>query len=343
MNAKLYFNIIPHEMIVHHDENSQIFNEIGNHVSTINNIMVNKISDASYSIIIDTKSFMKINFNNYINKVSELFRNNLPDDDIIINMVLWVNNLKDPKNNDTIEICNKMSSGLSFIKNYMVNKLKDVFTNISDGYSGIWDIATQKYYNTSELEDDNFDDEDYYDEDEDDEDDDSIDELESIMNSLNEDYYDEDDEEEINPISVFQSIIDQNKDKKSSKSSKKSKSYYGSSRSLRSSNNPKKIYNRHGIIVAKKDAIKKDEKIINEFLKDFIPGDSSWKKSLRHDLRKRWISVYAITKKELNGLEKEYKKKHKKTYSSKIDPDKAITLTKKILSTTNDFWNDPNK
>ena len=121
--------------------------------------------------------------------------------------------------------------------------------------------------------------------------------------------------------------------------------YYGSSRVLKNaSKNPKKQFKRHGIIVADdKSAIKKDEKIIKAFLKDFIPGNSSWIKEYREEVLSRWMRMYVIPKKLLKKLEKKQHGKNSKKGSSsnKITKENAMNFTRKLLG--NDSWNNPNK
>lgn len=121
--------------------------------------------------------------------------------------------------------------------------------------------------------------------------------------------------------------------------------HYGESNVIRSIGNPKKYYKRHGVLVCKKKrAIKKDAKIIKGFLKDFIPGNSEWKKDFRKDLLDRWMSMYVISNDDLKELEKKHKKKRKnKRYKSRINTNKAIELTKKIFTVSSDRWNDPTK
>lgn len=148
---------------------------------------------------------------------------------------------------------------------------------------------------------------------------------------------DDDDEDDVNESS---SILDQylNNDRKM-----KSKSY-GSSKVLKSLKNPKKYVKRHGIMVSNdKSAKKKDEKIIKSFLRDFIPGKSSWVREYREEVLDRWMGSYAISKKTLQKLEKAHSKQHGKSHKngSNITKETAMNLTRKFFS--KDSWNDPNR
>ena len=157
---------------------------------------------------------------------------------------------------------------------------------------------------------------------------------------------DEDDEIEIDP-EVLESLaqyIDIERDNSGGKKGKCKKKFYGSSRVLKSLKNPKKDYKRHGIIVANdKSALKKDEKILREFLKDFIPGKAGWIKDYREDVLERFMRMYAVSKKTLKKLEKHHRK-HKGSKGKdgkKISKESAMNFTRNILN--RDSWNNPNK
>lgn len=124
---------------------------------------------------------------------------------------------------------------------------------------------------------------------------------------------------------------------------KHKKKSYGSSRILKgATKNPKKQFKRHGIIIASdKSAIKKDEKIIKAFLKDFIPGDSSWIKEFREEVLERWMRMYAISKKRLKKLEKEHRKSKGGKSKSRVSKESAMTFTRNLFS--RDEWANPNK
>lgn len=133
--------------------------------------------------------------------------------------------------------------------------------------------------------------------------------------------------------------LDDDDDKKKKK--KKRAQQFASSRVIRAASNPRKIYNRHGVIVCKnKKAIKKDAQTIKDFLEDFIPGNAKWKKDLRKELRKRWMRTFVITKGQLKQLEKDYQKKKKKSSNSERNT-KIVDLTNKMLNVPIDRWSDP--
>jgi hypothetical protein len=129
-------------------------------------------------------------------------------------------------------------------------------------------------------------------------------------------------------------------DKKKKKKVKKVT--YGSSRIIKASSDPKKYYKRHGVIVCnEKRAIKRDATIIKDFLEDFIPG-SGWQKDLRKDLCKRWLSTFVVTKSQLKKLEKDYVKE-KRSKSMVESGKRVIDFTSKVLYTPVDSWNDPTR
>lgn len=65
-----------------------------------------------------------------------------------------------------------------------------------------------------------------------------------------------------------------------------------------------KNWNKHQIIVADKDTIRRDEEVIREILKDIIPGEEPWKVIAKAILEKRIMKCIAITKSEFEELER---------------------------------------
>jgi hypothetical protein len=123
---------------------------------------------------------------------------------------------------------------------------------------------------------------------------------------------------------------------------RKSKQDVSKSAILRHADNGKKNYKRHGVIVIEdKDDLKKDRDTIKEFLKEFIPGDAEWKKDLRRDLLDRWLDDYAITKKRLKKVEKEYRKARSGKKSDSID--RVLTMSQQMVRSQYNHWNDPTK
>lgn len=162
-------------------------------------------------------------------------------------------------------------------------------------------------------------------------------------------YDDEGDEEPTfdensDPTGILAALYGMESDEKKKKKHKKSKEYYGRSRVWKNAKNAKRAVKRHGVVIADdKDDIKKDEKILKEFLKDFLPGSASWQKDFRSDVLKRFINMYAVSKKNLKRLEKQHKKNRRKKYYNNIDTDKALDFTRRLLNVPVDRWNDPTK
>lgn len=147
----------------------------------------------------------------------------------------------------------------------------------------------------------------------------------------------EDDDDTEDPENPFERIMGvyQEKDKK--------KEYYGRSRVFKDSKNPRKEFNRHGVVVAdSKSDVEKDLKTIKEFLKDFIPGKQGWKKEIRKELAQRWIRMYTVTKKQLKSLERDARKNANNKRKAKTTK-KALSFTKKLFTIPIDSWSDPNK
>ena len=103
--------------------------------------------------------------------------------------------------------------------------------------------------------------------------------------------------------------IDDDKDERKVKYHKK---YYGKSRVFSNIKHPKQVIKKHNLLVTKSNSdIKDDIKILKSFLKDFIPGNSKWKKRFRDELLQRWMATYVISKKNMKKFMKSYNKKLK--------------------------------
>jgi len=153
---------------------------------------------------------------------------------------------------------------------------------------------------------------------------------------------DDNDEDEDNEDSLFASLLGIDDKDKKEKKSKKDKEYYGRSRVWKNCRNPKKQINRHGVMIADKSDLKKDEKIIKSFLKDFLPGGASWKKEFRSDVLERWMNMYAISKKHLKELEKAHRRRRPAKRRSSTT-DKILNFSEKLLAVPVDRWADPTK
>jgi len=146
----------------------------------------------------------------------------------------------------------------------------------------------------------------------------------------------EEDEDEINPFAfLMDGKYEMASRKKKRKRGKRDKDKSNTSAVVRHAHRAKRSVNRHGVIIASKGDIRKDEKIIKEFLKEFIPG-SGWKKSFREDVLDRWVASFVISKQKLHRLQKKYRKQQqqKKSKVSKV-------IRKGILN--NDAWYNPSR
>lgn len=121
------------------------------------------------------------------------------------------------------------------------------------------------------------------------------------------------------------------------------KKSYGYSRVLKASKGVKKNVKRHGIIVSSdRDARKRDEKILQSFLKDFIPGKSSWIKEYRAAILERWMDMYVISKKVAKRMSKEHKASSNKRRRPIVTRDGAVDFTKRLFQGYDPFL-DPNR
>lgn len=157
--------------------------------------------------------------------------------------------------------------------------------------------------------------------------------------------YDEDDDEEDGDYDIDEddiaALLNGRRIQQKKKKKKKNNDYYGRSRVWKNSKQPKRQINRHGVLIAAdKDDLKKDEKILKAFLKDFIPGNAKWKKDFRDDVLERWMHMYAISKKNLKQLERDHRKARTK---KSRNTDKILSLTNRLFTVPADRWYDPNK
>ena len=312
--------------------------KIGKELSNVSEIKVNK-SINGYSIIYDTNTFINIDNDILRKAIINIFEKNLNDVNLnfkiecfvqvtpgietdLTKKVIALSNLFTEMYKYIIDNDYKFSNGMIF--NYEISEsLKQLALLLMNKINNKADDELSYYRNEEDIEDDDYDDEDFEEEDDDDDDEDD----EEILGSLDD--------------------ILRGKRKKNNSNKKKSttKKTYGTSIVMKETKNPKKNYNRHGVMICDKDSIKKDEKILKAFLKDFMPGNQDWKKDFRDDVLKRWIQMYVVTKKQKNKLEKQHRKlKARKRYTTtNADTRKALEFTQRLFNTPIDRWNDPSR
>lgn len=282
----------------------------GSVLSNVKEIKVNKVLHG-YSVIYDEDTFKNLNTSIFGNSFMQIFKKNLPNTIIDAGMMYHfeLENGDDMFDESTAEKIMELSGYLASISNPVFRY------RVTESV-----LQTVNYYkDVNEPNDEDYDENDFFN-----------------MNGY--DYDDEDDDDD--PFEMLSRSLDgyHKKHKNRSKSIT-----YDRSKVLRNANNPKRAYNRHGLlIIDDKDDLRKDEKIIKEFLKDFFPGNSSWKKEFRRDVLKRWVQMYAISKKNLKSLERDYRKSNN-IRRSNIDTDKAIEFTRRLLNVPLDRWSDPSK
>lgn len=269
--------------------------------STRDGINVNKISD-KYSIVFRESDFLSIPAPALKNAIVKLFQDNLGKD---IEIKFYCLYLVKNSYNDTI-----------------VRVSLDTFIN--DQIKESKPIMLKPEIFDEEADDLDEDEEDFeFDDDIDDSDEDE-DEDEDFMGDI---------------LGMYSIYDDSDEDDYDEKPEKK---HYAASRVFKRSKDPKKSIHKHGVLIASsKKTVNQDEKIIKEFLKDFLPGKSKWIKEFRKDVARRWIEMYVVTKKQLKELEKQHRKSLKRKYSAEKE-NIAAEITRRIFS-PRDRWSDPNK
>lgn len=285
--------------------------KVGYKASNIENIMILVSPDGSYQIIFIADEFEK--YDNDIARIAasiiQAFNKNFNDEEI--NMVISIESKVTKQLASTLQLF--VGIAASFNKYSKIH-----FGSIRSNQQHIEyeDDDEEDEYDASDLftddEDFNiFDDEDEEDSDYDDDED--------------------DDEEEFYPFELYAD----------GHIPKEKKHYYGTSRILKNADNPKRDIKRHGVIIASKKDIERDEKIIYDFLKDFIPG-GGWKKEFRKEIRDRWIRMLCVEKKKLKKYEKKARKKSQ--YNKKAKTAKrAAQFANNLFTRPIDRWADPTR
>jgi hypothetical protein len=308
--------------------------------STLTEIKVNKVPDG-YSILYRANDIKNMDISVLGNNIIKLFMKNIPDTMINIKMIYMyqvIDNNGDSINQIDIPVIHALL------------KLEEKFTMLPKGNGfffnyirseNLVEIIKGVINSCKDIDDD-------YDDDLDDEDDaDLSDYFESLGIHDNymddDDDYDDDDEED-NSLSILEAYMkDQNNGYVNSSKSKIRKKGYPESRILDTAKNPKRSYNRHGVIICNdKESRKRDEKILKEFLKDFFPGDAEWRKEFRKDVLKRWMKMYSISKRDLKELEKTHRKA-KNAKRNNVKTEKTLDFTRRLFNVPIDRWNDPSR
>ena len=284
--------------------------------STSERLNVNK-ADYGYSIIYDDEEFEELTPGSFVASLIKLFSENLPDClpefELLYHYDFDFTSIKDGKvydeecfpDNDTLEMLIRINDIMEILSKNENSKFKYIAKN---EFKELLEEELKRENYTEEYDD------------EDDEDEDEIDEIPSVFEAMG--------------FPEFH---------RKSKHKKKNKEYYEASKILKNNKNPKKMINRHGVIVnTSKKAKKHDEKIIKNFLKDFIPGNAKWKRNLRKELTKRWLNDFMISKKKLKKLEKEVREKKKKK-KNKNKTNLLTGIANNLLTKQSDNWFNPNK
>ena len=308
-------------------------------MSNKDKVLVNRVKNG-YSIIFKASDFVSSKLDTVWTNIAIMFKKNLPDTDLAFITFPISNTFSVRGVHEAIMMMNRIIEATTSQDNALVEHMH------FDGETYTKMVATKKIKFPSEdkvveEEEEEFDPweslgyrpkNDYHGRFDDDDYDDAYDEYED------EDDDEDDEDDEYKSFEAYRMPKDFIPDYSDKKKKKKS---YAPSRVLKNCKSPKTAYNRHGVMIANKNDIIKDAKMIKSFLKQFIPGNSKWKKDFRDDILGRWIASYVITKKKLNKYQREMKKNER---ADKIDTArKLIGSAMSMMSRSNDLWNDPNR
>ena len=330
--VNLYLHVVAHKMATMGEFLDFHPGIHGSNISEKNKIRVNLIdetinghSQKAYSIVYRADDFKDISRPNLMLNIIRLFNNNLPG--VGINMMLSYHyltdediDLFDPEVGQAIlemnQFCKKMDqSGQLPIFQY-------------GGLTGEDDIDEDCYLHEEEPE----------------EEDDEEDTPSGLGWLFGDDDPDDNGEDEDDPNDPFGFLKDDDEKKSSKKKKASIEDFIGRSKVVKNAKNPKRDINRHGVVIAKKKSdIEKDREVIKQFLKVFIPGNKEWIKEFRKDVLRRWVTMYAISRKDLNKMQKKHMR-HKKAAQQKGYGafDRGLQLTKKLMTSPIDRWSDPN-
>lgn len=278
--------------------------EWGKTKSTEDQINVIRVSDG-YSIVFDDDVFVHLSLSKLASSMLTTFMTNVPDTIFNFRIMYHYDGADDTYFD--VNVAKHVLDLDDMMRKIEASKKIQVFeyTRLEGIHEVYRDFRNELEYNSDDDDDINMDDIDFDDE-----------------------YSDEDDE------GNWLLNLDRPKKKEHP-----SKDYYGRSRVWKNCKQAKKMINRHGVLIASdKDDLRKDEKIIKAFLKDFIPGSSRWKSDFREDVLKRWMSMYAISKKQLKRLEKAHRNRRD---CSKVT--KMVNIADRLFNVPVDRWYDPTK
>lgn len=288
--------------------------EDGKTFSSVDDVKINK-AKYGYSILYSADDFMKLDKPKFTAAMIKIFTKNLPDTALNVSLEYNYEELIDEHFDEAVG---------NAVINYGV-----LLTNIANTHK----VAGFTYESSQNLID--LIDTEYDEPDNDEPDNDEDYSIEDLLNGRHPRFNDDVDDSDEDPFERF--FHDDEDDDETN-----GYYYYGKSRVVADARNGKRDFHRHGVIVSSKNDIAKDRKILKKFLKDFIPGNSSWKKEFRNDVLKRWMSMYAISKKDLKYMQQRTKKD---AYENKRNKNitNAINLTTKLFTYPVDNWYDPNR
>lgn len=319
---ELVIYIVPKGILLN-DLEDYVKEDVGVNKSSNIEIKVNIVTDG-YSIIFDDDVFDYVSSSILSRNIISLFDNNIHDTKLTIG-VSYMYKLENEDDQEELFDVDVLKNIIDLVyeleeKSKTSKKNEIVYENTGDFERMLMDLKEEM----TDEDDDDFDESDLPSESD-------IVNTGSIINQF------------LGTINDIEEDEDEDDDKPKKKK-KKNKKKYDKSKALTSSKDPKKSYNRHGVIVVKdKDIVEHDAKIIKEFLKSFIPG-SGWRKDFRNDILKRWIESYVITSKQLKKLERKHKRKiRKKKINRHFNKNRSMEVVRRVLTEPVDKWYDPNK
>jgi hypothetical protein len=324
MNEKLSIMLFPDESDMDSHDNA-VFKQFT--FSTASKIFINKTNDL-YHINYRISDFLQLDMSKLSVTLTNVFKKNMPGVKFNLTIItqMITHDIVGDNAKTLIRKTNECNSAFTNSDNINVVNPGFKFADIDS------DVDSEDQLPNSYGEDD----ESYYDQDDIDEDEFDPDDMEDTMDTI----YQVLGMGSTLPGNDNTPVFADYKDHHTSKFTKNTKKSYPSSRILKSADHPKRDVKRYDIIIESGKARDKDADIIMSFLKQFIPGNSSWIKSYRKVVLRRWINQYSITKKTARKISKKYKNTHQAVNKKKgnISVDRVSRATSNILKRYDAFY-----
>ena len=352
MTVDVYLHVVPEDALVHSFPiRGYSPSRDGKQISTVKQVNFNGLltrdQTPAYSLIFGDTTFRQLDAIKLLSAIIATFAKNRPGDNMRLHLKYsyvgaYGEDLFDRDTMHKLYVWNDLCTSIDRAKKiplfqYDEESMEELADAVADHEEDVDDL-----FDLSNYDDDDDDDDDDEDED-DDEDDEEADPYDFV-----EDDDEEDEEDPLHPLDPYEAFVTRpSRSRERNRVRIQEDPPIRRSKVFRNAKNPKRDVERHGVIVyRKKEDLDRDRAMLKEFLQYFIPGDKPWIKRFRKDVLKRWISMYAISKKTLNAMQRAHRERARAQAASHgygwIDAGLAVANKMITSSRANDKWNNPN-